>query len=379
MRWLPLEEKREIKEIGLKTISEGKLGVVINAAGIANGDQIRGPKILSKPPWALNMTVLECYLQKLKNLSQFAIEKYGKNFVGKREAILVLLIANENEIDEVDEFLIANKYFQYPGVIVLTECVMPDIDFKGRIIKKSEDQISFSSSGSGGFLANLKKADIFESWEKSGTEYLNIVNLSNLNIQLCDPLSLGFMLNKGFQVVADCFHRNKDSIEHPCFLEDQKGKIDLYYPYNVKKTVMSENPDVAYFESLHLNMFITVAQLSKLFSKQSAELFEYQIKEKNLGRELIKKHTEKLSLSSSVDWLPRTFTFELNAVKLMSLSDKVCLLEREKDEYVAFKSVGLKKFDMKRACDQLMEKAVSYVKNELKMDPGNFIADFRTL
>jgi hypothetical protein len=111
------EYRGEMFDSGLKLISEGKVGMVINFAGFKKELGLPKNKALYVPSWPYNISILEFYLYRIKSLGQFAVKKYGKNFSKKREPILVFLQTNEESIDVVDKFLLSNDYFGYQGII----------------------------------------------------------------------------------------------------------------------------------------------------------------------------------------------------------------------------------------------------------------------
>lgn len=108
---------KELKNEGLKLISEGKLAAFINLSGFHQELELNEPKALNIPPWPVNLTILEFFLERLRGVGQLAIETHGKNFKKKREPILLFIEVNEIQLDDVDKFLMYNKYFDYQGVI----------------------------------------------------------------------------------------------------------------------------------------------------------------------------------------------------------------------------------------------------------------------
>lgn len=103
--------------MGLKLISEGKVGLILNFSGFKHGLGLPKNKALYTPPWPYSISILEFYLHRLKSLGQYAIKKHGKNYLKKREPILIFLQTNEESIDSIDRFLLSNDYFGYQGII----------------------------------------------------------------------------------------------------------------------------------------------------------------------------------------------------------------------------------------------------------------------
>lgn len=118
---IPLKKQEEMRDKGLRMISEGKVCVILNGSGLSEHMKLKKPKISHYPGWPLECSVIEYFLKKLRGIGQCAVKTYGKNFSGNREPIMVLLMVNEYEIDDIENFLVGEKYFGYTGIICLSQ------------------------------------------------------------------------------------------------------------------------------------------------------------------------------------------------------------------------------------------------------------------
>lgn len=104
-----------------------------------------------------------------------------------------------------------------------------------------------------------KDIDVLSTWQTAGIKYLNIIDLNNLNANILDPLSIGMMIERGYDCVSDVYERDTLSAEFkfPCVLENKFHFMDLYQPFELYRACefQGESPDIFKFESLHLNMF----------------------------------------------------------------------------------------------------------------------------
>ena len=283
---------------------------------------------------------------------------------------MVLLMCNELEIEDLEEFLVLKKYFGYSGIICLSQSIIPNINWKGKIVMKHEDELSLSSDGSGGFLANLKRAKIFESWMKAKIKYLNVINISDLNVKVADPLTLGFFITNEYDCMSDCFERTTKQIHHPIYLQDSEGSMDLYDPFQVRRAIFESGPDIAQFESKNLNFFTTVKFLHQLITKEAARVFLYRIKEKNLKQTYTPKNIQRMSISP-IDWLPKYFTFELSIFNIMRLTTNSCLVLRKPEDSALFKWVDIQKdFHIDEIIGGYEKMAEVYLRDVLRMNPG---------
>lgn len=81
--------------------------------------------MLRTPDSVLNMNTIQMIFNKLKNIGDKAIAKYGKNYASSREPIMILMLANEYEIENIEKHLVSHKYYDYKGVICLSQSTAP--------------------------------------------------------------------------------------------------------------------------------------------------------------------------------------------------------------------------------------------------------------
>lgn len=115
----PLEKKEKMIEQSLRLISQGKMCTVIDATCPLQLMEEKEPVSTKKFDLGLPLkfTILEFFLKRLKDLGNLAVEKFGRNFQGKREPILVIICVSEGDVDEVDEVLERENYYGYEGVL----------------------------------------------------------------------------------------------------------------------------------------------------------------------------------------------------------------------------------------------------------------------
>ena len=316
--------RAEMEDAGLKCISEGKLCVVLQASGMGQRVGYTGPKICHKLDSELDCSAIEFFLKKLKAVGERAVGKFGKSYKGNRQPIMVLLMANEYQIEEIEEFLVSNRYFGYTGIIVLSQAVIPIINTRGRIMLNGNQQICFGSDGSGGFMANLKKTQIFSSWVNAGVQHLNIIDITNLEAKIADPFSIGLTLLRGYECLTHAVEDFKPKSTLPAIMQNAQNSLIFLYPYQVQNLVDSGQTQAEQLSvrSAHLNIFTSVEFLANYVEEKPAELFTYSIKEKRLFDD-----EERIGRVEGKDeWLPNYFTFEINAFNLFKFTNRSCVL-----------------------------------------------------
>ena len=129
-----------------------------------------------------------------------------------------------------------------------------------------------------------KDIDVLSTWQTAGIKYLNIIDLNNINANILDPLSIGLMIERGYDCVSDVYERESSSLEfkNPCVLENKFHFMDLYQPFELIRACefQGDKPDIFKYESLHLNLFTRLEFIVEMIKDQTGRLFEYRIKQK---------------------------------------------------------------------------------------------------
>jgi hypothetical protein len=223
-----------------------------------------------------------------------------------------------------------------------------------------------ASEGSGSFLSRIAQAKILNTWEKANIEYLNIIDLNNVNAKILDPFTIGLMIERGYDCISDAYEKdpNSDLIHNPMILENKFHYLDLYYPFEVERAIKFQHhtPEIFQWESLHLNMYTKVGFLINNLSKQTGKIFEYRIKQKNSSMQLN-------SFSSFIPWLCKSFSFEINAYNLMRLTNKTLLIKRNRSDVITHPDKGNKNMN-----SEFQIKSLDFLTKVLKQSPSKFLA-----
>ena len=107
--------KNELIEEGLKVISEGRVSAFIDFSQV-NHEFQSDPLALVKPFDEEPMTLLEYTIRKIRGVAKSAVDLYGKNYPGTRDAIILHLMFNEKDFDRIYYFLKKKRHFDYKGV-----------------------------------------------------------------------------------------------------------------------------------------------------------------------------------------------------------------------------------------------------------------------
>lgn len=117
-------EKAHAIENSMEAIAKGQLAVVINAGGtqpdLDLGSLKLGVKVSQKTH---PIGILSMFVERIRSLGEEAIRRYGRNFLVNevKEPIEIILVANEDDYDNIQTYLVSEKYFNYTRFILFPQ------------------------------------------------------------------------------------------------------------------------------------------------------------------------------------------------------------------------------------------------------------------
>jgi hypothetical protein len=265
----------------LKLISQGRFAIAV-AAGMSRKYGLETPKLLIKPDWGGEDTLIEYLIHRIRSIGKQAIDRFGKNYEKKREPIIIYIMVNSAEIENVQSYLNSVRNFNYPGIVTFGQDVLPYINERGEMVFKdmNKDRLKLVSNGSGALLSALSSQGVLEHLLSSGVQVLQYVNLNNLMVPLAEPRMVQ-ECKKGADIVVQMSHRDLDQAEiFPTILQDPETGTFEYL--NVRETTSylahRDTPRLD-FECKALNVYVSIDLFRRAVSSKHL-LFEYRIKEK---------------------------------------------------------------------------------------------------
>jgi hypothetical protein len=161
--------------------------------------------------------------------------------------------------------------------------------------------------------------------------------LRNLNAKILDPLTIGMTIERGYDCVSDVYERdpNSKNYDNPLIMENKFHFLDMFYPFEVERALnfQYKNPEIFKYESLHLNMFTTIAFIKETFKNHMGKVFEFRVKEKAAG-------DGSTQFSDHIPWVCKQFSFEINAYNLMRLTNKTLVIKRDRKNTIMIPETG---------------------------------------
>jgi len=118
--------KDEYLKMGYFSVSQGKLAVIIQAAGTSETlfKKTGRPCAMFTPKLPRSHSLIEILIKRARSLGNFCTALYGRNFDRDDEPISILLITNEIDFDSIQMFMMSNDNFGYKNITMLAQ-VLP--------------------------------------------------------------------------------------------------------------------------------------------------------------------------------------------------------------------------------------------------------------
>lgn len=253
-----IEKRREeFREIGLKALTEGKVGAVLLAGG-------QGTRLgLDRPKGTLNIGIdRELYLfeQLVRNLMDVTDE-------AKAYVPLYIMTSNINH-DDTKAFFEEHDYFGYPKDYVkfFVQEMEPACDYEGRVYMASPTEVAMSPNGNGGWFGSMVNAGLLTDIKSRGLEWINVFAVDNCLQRIADPLFVGATIAYGCESGAKVVRKAApDEKVGVLCTEDGRPSIAEYYEMTEEMaTARKENGDLLYGFGVILNYIFSEKKLEEI-------------------------------------------------------------------------------------------------------------------
>ncbi len=305
--------KEKYEKQGLEAIKAGKVGAVLLAGGQGTRLGSDGPKGKYNIGITKDMFIFERLIRNLLDVT----DKAGC-FVP-----LYVMTSDKNN-DETIAFFEEKAYFGYPKDFVkfFKQEMAPSVDFDGKLYMESENSLSLSPNGNGGWFYSMSVTGVLKDVKARGVEWLNIFAVDNVLQRIADPVFVGATLDSGCVSGAKVVRKAdpQEKIGVLC-LEDGKPSIVEYYEMT-EEIINSkdENGQLLYNFGVILNYLFRVDKLEEILStKMPVHVVEKKIPYINENGEYIKPET------------PNGYKFELLVLDMIHLLDNCLSFEIVRD------------------------------------------------
>lgn len=252
-------EKRadEFKKIGIETLRDGKVGLVLLAGGQGTRLGFDQPKGTVNIGLTKEIYIFECLMN---NLMQ--VVKETGIFIP-----LYIMTSISNKKETVD-FFEAHQYFGYDKSYIkfFIQEMVPTVDFEGRVLMASNTELAMAPNGNGGWFSSMVFDGMLEDVHKRGIEWINVFAVDNVLQKMADPMFIGATIASGCESGAKVVRKAApDEKVGVLCTEDGKPSIAEYYEMTEEMaTARKENGDLKYGFGVILNYLFREDKLEQI-------------------------------------------------------------------------------------------------------------------
>lgn len=247
----------EFKEIGLKALRDGKVGLVLLAGGQGTRLGFDQPKGTVNIGLTKEIYIFECLMN---NLMQ--VVKEAGVFIP-----LYIMTSVSNKQETVD-FFEEHDYFGYDKSYIkfFIQEMVPTVDFEGRVLMASETELSMAPNGNGGWFSSMVLDGMLDDIHARGIEWINVFAVDNVLQQIADPMFIGATIDSGCESGAKVVRKAApDEKVGVLCTEDGKPSIAEYYEMTEEMaTARKENGDLKYGFGVILNYLFREDKLEQI-------------------------------------------------------------------------------------------------------------------
>lgn len=255
-------EKRadEFKEIGLKALRDGKVGLVLLAGGQGTRLGFDQPKGTVNIGLTKEIYIFECLMNNLMQV----VKEVGV-FIP-----LYIMTSISNKKETVD-FFEEHQYFGYDKSYIkfFIQEMVPTVDFEGRVLMASNTELAMAPNGNGGWFSSMVLDGMLEDVHKRGIEWINVFAVDNVLQKMADPMFIGATIASGCESGAKVVRKAApDEKVGVLCTEDGKPSIAEYYEMTEEMaTARKENGDLKYGFGVILNYLFREDKLEQIANR----------------------------------------------------------------------------------------------------------------
>ena len=255
------KRKKEFETLGIQTLKDGKVALVLLAGGQGTRLGFDGPKGaydigLTKP--------LYIFEQQMKNLA-CVTQKVGAY------PMLCVMTSDKNH-EQTQSFWKEHGCFGYPSsrVKFFKQEMCASVDLDGKVLLEEKHLPALSPNGNGGWFESLKKSGLYQALKDEGVEWINVYAVDNVLQRIADPVFIGATVlagvNCGAKVV--CKNTPEERVGVLCLQDKKPSVIEYYELTNEMANERTPSGELAYRHGVILNYLFRMQTLDEQFGKE---------------------------------------------------------------------------------------------------------------
>lgn len=295
--------KDKYRKTGLEAIREGKVAAVLLAGG-------QGTRLgLDKPKGTLNVGVskdLYLFEQLIKNIMD-VVNQAGA-------WVPLYIMTSEKNHEETKEFFEEHGYFGYDKGFVrfFVQNMVPSVDYNGKLYMESEDSLSMSPNGNGGWFLSMLSAGLDQDLRERKIEWINVFAVDNILQRIADPAFVGATILSGCECGSKVVRKAApdEKVGVMCRVNGHPSIIEYYEMSEELASMRGEDGELVYGFGVILNYLFRLDKLFKIADRNlPLHIVEKKIPYINEKNERIKPET------------PNGYKFETLVLDMVEMMD----------------------------------------------------------
>jgi UDP-N-acetylglucosamine pyrophosphorylase len=237
-------ERKHLFNIGLESIKNGEVAVVLMAGGQGTRLGHKGPK-----------GTFDIGLPSGKSLFHLQCDKLIS--LGKLTGTFIkwyIMTSEDNHIETVNHFS-DNKYFGYSKehIVFFKQDRLPLILEDGKIALKSKGEINLAANGNGGVFSSLSTHGLLDEMKSNEVKWVYLYGVDNAIAKVADPTFVGFTIESGKLVASKSVDKSDPEEKvgvicyrdgHPDIVEYSELTDELRYEKDADGRILYRNGNI---------------------------------------------------------------------------------------------------------------------------------------
>ncbi|KAL7131333.1 hypothetical protein ABFS83_13G190300 [Erythranthe nasuta] len=197
------EEKEKWYKMGIKAISDGKLGVLLLSGGQGTRLGSSDPKGCFNIGLPSGKSLFQLQAERILCLQRLAAQSVNEGSVSTTPIHWYIMTSPFTD-EPTRKFFESRRYFglEADQVTFFQQGTIPCVSRDGRFIMETPYRVAKSPDGNGGVYAALKSSRLLEDMAMRGIKYLDCYGVDNALVRVGDPTFLGYFIDTGVAAAA---------------------------------------------------------------------------------------------------------------------------------------------------------------------------------
>lgn len=295
--------REQYEKTGIAAIRESKVAAVLLAGG-------QGTRLgFDKPKGTLNVGIhRELYLFEQLILNLLSVVEKAETWIP------LYIMASEKNHKDTMGFFEEHNYFGYEKshIRFFIQNMVPSVDYEGKLYMESNDRLSMSPNGNGGWFLSMLSAGLEKELREQGTEWINVFAVDNILQRIADPAFVGATILSGCECGAKVVRKAAadEKVGVLCRVNGHPSIIEYYEMPEKLASERGEDGELVYRFGVILNYLF---RLDKLF----------EIADRNLPLHIVEKKISYINDSNELikPEIPNGYKFETLVLDMVEMMD----------------------------------------------------------